>query len=372
MVAKLVVGTRSWSNVWADACRMRMWKKLQGWDLHGSLRALKSSQICRWLTSALAEIPEQRIWAAERPPLKKNASKYRQSSCYTHVGYGHHWAPASRLHRRFTDCLDIWALQAPLPLQALQALQALQGQEIEWSKARRREVQGGPGRCEILARCRSWSHGVMALNSLSWARARHAECLEKFLPQSSILNSSVRKSLKTPEEQQKTTWKTLENMKPIFSRPQISSPAIAELCDAPVPQELADGDRGIPGFIRHKHQSLHWQVILFWCFWSWALFLTPSHSHQTWFIDVHCMSLAHAHLQSQHIVHKSNFGFFFGQHFLCTSLSHDGGNLYYETALNQIWFGSWIPIWTCTGYRAEKTFVTVTVTYHRILWSKRL
>ena len=23
-------------------------------------------------------------------------------------------------------------------------------------------------------------------------------------------------------------------------------------------------------------------------------------------------------------------------------------NLYYETALNQIWFGSWIPIWTCT------------------------
>ena len=100
----------------------------------------------------------------------------------------------------------------------------------------------------------------MALNSLSWARARHAECLEKFLPPSSILYLSARKSLKTPGEQKNN----MENMKPIFSRPQISSPAIAELCDAPVPQELADGDHcGIPGFMRHKHQSLHWQVILF-------------------------------------------------------------------------------------------------------------
>ena len=220
MVVKLVVGTRSWSNVWADACGMRMWKKLQGWDLHGSLRVTSKSsnpwgediQICRWLTSALAEIPEQRIWAAERPPLKKNPSKYRRSSCYTHVGYGHrlHGFTASRLHRRFTDCLDIWALQAPLPLQALQALQALQGQEIEWSKAtgRSREVQGGPGRCEILARCRSWRHGVMALDSLSWA-ARHAECLEKFLPPSSILYLSARKSVKTPGEQQKNNMENI-------------------------------------------------------------------------------------------------------------------------------------------------------------------
>ena len=45
-------------------------------------------------------------------------------------------------------------------------------------------------------------------------------------------------------------------MPPIFSRPQISSPAIAELCDAPVPQELAKGDHfGVPALIHHKQQS---------------------------------------------------------------------------------------------------------------------
>ena len=49
----------------------------------------------------------------------------------------------------------------------------------------------------------------MALNSLSWARARHAECLEKFLPPSSILYLSARKSLKTPGEQQKNNMENI-------------------------------------------------------------------------------------------------------------------------------------------------------------------
>ena len=77
--------------------------------------------------------------------LKKNPSKYRRSSFYTHVTTHVGYLGQHRLHhRRFTDCLD----EHPL-----------QGQEIEWSKARLHSTKlGGSGRCQEEMQ-------VMALNS---------------------------------------------------------------------------------------------------------------------------------------------------------------------------------------------------------------